>query len=150
MKATSCLTLDVYVNGQVVQKESVSEVFNKQTTCRSAINCVPSSNALNPSYASHGQSNLRVYGGAGIYQDLHIGDDLYIGKLNSGDTVEFSVLGESGNTEIGRSGAGSASAGTLTVHGDVTFNREFNITGAQTTIGDSTSDSLYRCSKLRV
>ena len=134
---------DVYVNGQVVQKESVSEVFNKQNYLQVRYKLrTGTSNALNPNYASHGQSNLRVYGGAGIYQDLHIGDDLYIGKLNSGDTVEFSVLGESGNTEIGRSGAGSASAGTLTVHGDVTFNRELNITGAQTTIGDSTSDSL--------
>ena len=97
--------------------------------------------AYTPSYATHNNSNLRVFGGAGIATDLHIGDDLYIGKLNSGDTVEFSVLGESGNTEIGRTGQGSNTAGTLTVHGDGTFNRNVAING-NTTIGNANSDTL--------
>ena len=92
-------------------------------------------------HATHGNSNLRVYGGAGIATDLHIGDDLYIGKLNSGDTVEFSVLGESGNTEIGRVGQGSNSAGTLTVHGEATFNNPTSFTH-NVTIGNANSDTL--------
>ena len=85
---------------------------------------------------------MRVYGGAGIATDLHIGDDLYIGKLNSNDTVEFSVLGESGNTEIGRTGQGSSTVGTFTVHGDSTFNRHVTINGPLTTIGDANTDVL--------
>ena len=68
-------------------------------------------------------------------------DDLYIGKLNSGDTVEFSVLGESGNTTIGRTGQGSNTVGTLTVHGDGTFNRNVAING-NTTISNANSDTL--------
>jgi hypothetical protein len=134
---------DVYVNGQLVQQESVSEVFNKQNYLQVRYKLrTGTSSALNPSYASHGNSNLRVYGGAGIYQDLHIGDDLYIGKLNNGDTVEFSVLGESGNTTIGRSGAGTSSVGTLTVYGDTLLDRDLTVNGSSITLGNASSDVL--------
>ena len=134
---------DVYVNGQVVQKESVSEVFNKQNYLQVRYKLrTGTSSALNPSYASDGTSNLRVYGGAGIYQDLHIGDDLYIGKLNNGDTVEFQVIGASGNTTIGRSGAGTSSVGTLTVYGDTLLDRDLTVNGSAITLGNASSDVL--------
>ena len=133
---------DVYVNGTVVQKEDETAVFNRQNYLNVRyILYAGSSSARTPSYATDTTTNLRVFGGAGIATDLHIGDDLYIGKLNSSDTIEFQVLGESGNTTIGRSGAGTNSVGTLTVHGDVTFNRDLFANG-NITLGNATSDTL--------
>ena len=135
---------DIYINGAINQKDqgTATETFSTQNYLRVRYKFrTGTTAAYTPSYATHNNSNLRVYGGAGIATDLHIGDDLYIGKLNSGDTVEFSVLGESGNTEIGRTGQGSNTAGTLTVHGDGTFNRNVAING-NTTIGNANSDTL--------
>ena len=134
---------DLYLNGSLNQKDlGATETFSTQNYLRVRYKLRAGSTiAYTPSYATHGNSNLRVYGGAGIATDLHIGDDLYIGKLNSGDTVEFSVLGESGNTEIGRVGQGSNSAGTLTVHGEATFNNPTSFTH-NVTIGNANSDTL--------
>ena len=98
--------------------------------------------AHNASFADDADAQLRVAGGVGIVQDLHVGDDFYVGKVGTNDTVEFSILGESGYTTIGRVGQGNATDGALVVHGDATFNREFNITGYNTTIGDSATDVL--------
>ena len=98
--------------------------------------------AHNASFANDADAQLRVAGGVGIVQDLHVGDDFYVGKVGTNDTVEFSILGESGYTTIGRVGQGNATDGALVVHGDATFNREFNITGYNTTIGDSATDVL--------
>ena len=135
---------DIYINGAINQKDqgTATETFSTQNYLRVRYKFrTGTTAAYTPSYATHNNSNLRVYGGAGIATDLHIGDDLYIGKLNSGDTVEFSVLGESGNTTIGRTGQGSNTVGTLTVHGDGTFNRNVAING-NTTIGNANSDTL--------
>ena len=135
---------DLYINGAINQKDlGTTETFSTQNYLRVRYKVRAGSTvAYTPSYATDNNSNLRVFGGAGIATDLYIGDDLYIGKLNSGDTTEFTVLGESGNTTIGRVGAGSASAGTLTVHGDVTLNRDVSLNGSQNTIGDSSGDAL--------
>ena len=133
---------DVFINGQIVQKEDTTANYNRQNYLEVRYKLRTGSRAAyTPSYATHDTSNLRVYGGAGIATDLHIGDDLYIGKLNNGDTVEFQVLGESGNTTIGRSGAGTNAIGTLDVHGDVRFYRDLFSNG-NVTLGDSTSDTL--------
>ncbi len=105
---------DVFINGVLNQRDSATESFgnrnylNIRYKLRSG-----SSAAYTPSYASDNTSNLRIFGGAGIQTDLHIGDDLYIGKLNSGDSVSFQVLGESGNT---------TTQGTLTVEGQTNIN----------------------------
>jgi hypothetical protein len=134
---------DVVINGTILQKESSTEVFNEQNFLRVRRKLESGSvQALNPSYANHTNSNLRIFGGAGIVQDLHIGDDLYIGKVNNGDTVEFTVLGESGNTQIGRSGAGTASVGTLTVYGDTLLDRDLTVNGSQITLGNANTDIL--------
>jgi len=134
---------DVVINGTILQKESATEDFNEQNFLRVRRKLESGSvQALNPSYANHSSSNLRIFGGAGIVQDLHIGDDLYIGKVNNGDTVEFSVLGESGNTQIGRSGAGTASVGTLTVYGDTLLDRDLTVNGSQITLGNANTDIL--------
>ena len=118
---------DVYVNGQVVQKESVSEVYNRQNYLQVRYKFRTGTSAeYTPNYARHGTSNLRCYGGAGIGTTLHVGgtgsgEGLFVGKENSGDTVKFSVLGASGNTDI---------QGTLNVEGASTIDDTLNVTGA--------------------
>ena len=139
------IATDLYVADRIVVKDA-----GTARTRPSLLNNVDikyhaylgASNAQNSTYANDPAANLRVAGGVGIVQDLHVGDDFYIGKVGSLDTVEFSVLGESGYTTIGRVGQGNATDGALVVHGDATFNREFNITGYNTTIGDSATDVL--------
>jgi len=133
---------DLYVNGTIIQKEDVTANYSRQNYLEVRYKLRTGTRAAyTPSYATDDTSNLRVYGGAGIASDLYVGDDFYIGKVNSGDTIEFQVLGESGNTTIGRSGAGTASVGTLTVHGNVTFNRDLFANG-NITLGNATSDTL--------
>ena len=138
---------DVVINGTILQRESSTEVFNEQNFLRVRRKFESGSvQQLTPNYASHGSSNARIFGGAGIGTSLHIGatgtgEGLFIGKKNSGDTVEFEVIGASGNTRIGRSGAGTASVGTLDVYGDVTFHRDLFSNG-NITLGNPTSDTL--------
>ncbi|WAX22852.1 structural protein [Synechococcus phage S-M1] len=109
---------DVYVNGQIVQKEDNTAVFNRQNYLLVRYKLYTgSSAAYTPSYATDSTTNLFVYGGAGITTSLHVGgtgagEGLFVGKENSGDTVKFSVLGASGNTDI---------EGTLNVEGQVTI-----------------------------
>ena len=139
------IATDLYVADRIVVKDAgtartrPSLLNNVDILYRQVVGATT---AHNSTYATDAAANLRITGGVGIGQDLHIGDDLYIGKLNINDTVEFSVLGESGYTTIGRVGQGNATDGALVVHGDATFNREFNITGYNTTIGDSATDVL--------
>ena len=135
---------DIYINGQINQKDqgSSNETFNTQNFLRVRYKFRTGvTAAYTPNYAQDNSSNFRSFGGGGIATDLHIGDNLYVGKKASTDNVEFSVS-PAGNVVAGRSGLGSATAGTVTVHGDAVFNREFSITGAQTTIGDASGDAL--------
>jgi hypothetical protein len=136
---------DIYINGSINQRDqgSGTETFSTQNYLRVRYKFRTGTTvAYTPNYATDGNSNLRVYGGGGIATDLHIGRDLFIGKLNSGDTIDFQVEGSTGNTVIGRVGQGTASAGTLTVHGDATFNREVDFTGSLVTIGNANTDVL--------
>ena len=134
---------DLYMGDRIVVKDAgtartrPSLMNNLDVLYRQVIGGSATHNAT---FATDTSAQLRVTGGVGIGQDLHVGDDFYIGKLNSNDTIEFSILGESGYTTIGRVGQGNATDGALVVHGDATFNRELNITGALTTIGDSNTD----------
>ena len=138
---------DVVINGTILQRESSTEVFNEQNFLRVRRKLqVGTTQQFTPNYATHGSSNARIVGGAGIGTSLHIGatgtgEGLFIGKKNSGDTVEFEVIGATGNTRIGRSGAGTASVGTLDVYGDVTFHRDLFSNG-NITLGNATSDTL--------
>jgi len=134
---------DLYVNGTINEKDLGStETFNTQNYLRVRYKFRTGvTSAKTPSFAQDNDSNFRSFGGAGIATDLHIGDNLYVGKKATTDNIEFAV-NNVGNTIIGRNGAGTNAAGTLTVHGDATFNREVNITGSQTTIGDATGDAL--------
>lgn len=136
---------DIYINGAINQRDqgSGTETFSTQNYLRVRYKFRTGTTvAYTPTYATDGNSNLRVYGGGGIATDLHIGRDLFIGKLNSGDTIDFQVEGSTGNTVIGRVGQGTASVGTLTVHGDATFNREVDFTGSLVTVGNANTDVL--------
>ena len=135
---------DLYINGVINQKDegTGTETFSTQNYLRVRYKFrTGTSVAYTPSYATHDNSNLRVYGGAGIATDLHIGDDLFIGKTNSGDNVEFQVLGATGNTTIGRVGQGTNTVGTLDVHGDARLYRDFTVNG-NVTLGDANTDTL--------
>ena len=136
---------NIYINGAINQRDqgAGTETFSTQNYLRVRYKFRTGTTiAYTPNYATDGNSNLRVYGGGGIATDLHIGRDLFIGKLNSGDTIDFQVEGSTGNTVIGRVGQGTASAGTLTVHGDATFNREVDFTGSLVTVGNANTDVL--------
>ena len=118
---------DVYINGDLNQKDDATENFG----FRNYLNIrykhfVGSSFSYNPSYASHSNTNLKVFGGAGIEDTLHIGatgsgQGLFVGKKNSGDTIKFSVIGASGNTDI---------QGTLDVAGNTEFNGTVDVDAA--------------------
>ena len=135
---------DLYINGAINQKDqgTGTETFSTQNYLRVRYKFrTGTSVAYTPSYATHGNSNLRVYGGGGIATDLHIGEDLFVGKKNSGDNVEFQVLGATGNTTIGRVGQGTNTVGTLDVHGDARLYRNFTVNG-NVTLGDANTDTL--------
>ena len=135
---------DIYINGAINQKDqgTGTETFSTQNYLRVRYKFrTGTSVAYTPDYATHGNSNLRVYGGGGIATDLHIGEDLFVGKKNSGDNVEFQVLGATGNTTIGRVGQGTNTVGTLDVHGDARLYRNFTVNG-NVTIGSANTDTL--------
>ena len=136
---------DLYVSDRIDSKDAgtartrPSLLNNLDVRYREYIGSVAAHNA---DFADDPDANLRVAGGAGIVADLHVGDDFYVGKVATNDNVEFSILGESGFTTIGRAGQGNATDGAIVVHGDATFNREVNITGSLTTVGNANSDVL--------
>jgi hypothetical protein len=116
---------NLYLNGTLQLKDTgaggtASRVNLLEVRYRATMGTVAS---YTPAYATDTTSNLRVTGGAGIATDLHIGDDLYVGKLNAGSTVKFSVLGENGNTDT---------QGTLSVAGATTLSSTLGVTGATT------------------
>lgn len=157
---------NLYLNGTLQLKDTgsggtASRVNLLEVRYRATMGTVAS---YTPSYATDTTSNLRVTGGAGIATDLHIGDDLYIGKLNSGSTVKFQVLGENGNTStLGTldvagitsitnstdstshtNGAlvvtgGAGVGGQLRVNGNATFNADINVLGGDITTSASTA-----------
>ena len=134
---------DIYVNGIINERDlGTTETFNTQNYLRVRYKLRTGVTAqYTPTFAQDNSSNLRVFGGGGIATDLHIGENLFVGKKANSDNIEFSV-DEDGNTVIGRSGIGSNSLGTLTVHGDVTLNRDVSLTGSQITLGNETADAL--------
>jgi hypothetical protein len=136
---------DIYLDDRLVVKDAGIErtrpslLNNVDILYRQYIGATTAHNAT---FADDPGANLRVSGGVGIVQDLHVGDDFYVGKVNTFDTVEFSILGESGFTTIGRVGQGNATDGAIVVHGHATFNEQFTINGPLTTIGDVNTDVL--------
>ncbi|WLW37037.1 structural protein [Synechococcus phage S-MS29] len=129
---------DVYINGQIIQKEDTTANYNRQNYLEVRYKLRSGTRAVyTPSYATHDTSNLRVYGGAGIATTLHVGgtgsgEGLFVGKEYSGDTVKFSVLGASGNTDI---------QGTLDVAGNTEINGTLDV-DADFAVRNGTTDKF--------
>ena len=110
---------DIFLNGDFNQQEDVTENYGLRNYLSIRYKLRTGSiAAYTPSFSNSNTSNLRVFGGAGVNTTLHVGgtgsgQGFFVGKKNSGDTVKFSVLGASGNTDI---------QGTLTVEGQSTIN----------------------------
>ena len=117
---------DIYLNGDFNQRDSGTESWGLRNWLQVRYKGrFGSSVAYTPTYATHNTSNLRVYGGAGIATNLHIGgtgsgEGLFVGKKNSGDTVKFQVLGASGDI---------TSDGVLTQNGNAEFNGTVDVDG---------------------
>ena len=127
---------DIYLNGELIQKDNASAAFSRTNYLEVRYKFRSGTRAAyTPSYAEHDTSNLRVYGGGGISTDLHVGEDFFVGKKTSSDTIQFSVLGASGNTDI---------AGTLDVGGATT------ITGALTANAGITTTSIAASGNINV
>ena len=110
---------DIFLNGDFNQQEDVTENYGLRNYLSIRYKLRTGSiAAYTPTFSNSNTSNLRVFGGAGVNTTLHVGgtgsgQGLFVGKKNSGDTVKFSVLGASGDTDI---------QGTLTVEGQSTIN----------------------------
>ena len=109
---------DIFLNGDFNQQEDATENYGLRNYLSIRYKLRTGSVATyTPAFSNSNSSNLRVFGGAGINTSLHVGgtgsgEGLFVGKRNSSDTVKFSVLGASGNTDI---------EGTLNVEGQVTI-----------------------------
>ena len=119
----------LHVNGAIEVKDSATEAESRLNWLRVRYRGrFGDSYQATPSYASHNTTTLRAHGGAGIERTLHVGgtgsgEGLFVGKKNNGDTVKFSVLGASGNTDI---------QGTLDVNGATEITNTLDVSNAVT------------------
>lgn len=129
----------LHVNGAIEVKDSATETESRlnwlQVRYRGRFG---DSYQATPSYASHNTTTIRAHGGAGIERSLHVGgtgsgEGLFVGKRYSGDTVKFSVLGASGNTDI---------QGTLDVAGNSEFNGTVDV-DADFAVRNGTTDKFF-------
>jgi len=94
---------------------------------------------LNVDDAVDFNSTLVVDGQTTIFDSLILQSNNEVLNINNGAAItQFSVDFDNGNTIIGRDGAGT---GTLTVHGDSTFNDNTSFTD-NVTIGNANTDTL--------
>ena len=114
----------LHVNGPLEIKDSATETESRLNWLRVRYRGrFGDSYQASPSYASHNFSTLKAHGGAGIMKSLYVGatgsnERFAVGKLNSGDTEKFTVIGATGNTTI---------QGTLTVNDNVNFNGTLDV-----------------------
>ena len=129
----------LHVNGAIEVKDSATEAESRLNWLRVRYRGrFGDSYQATPSYASHNTTTIRAHGGAGIERTLHVGgtgsgEGLFVGKRNSGDTVKFSVLGASGNTDI---------QGTLDVAGNSEFNGTVDV-DADFAVRNGTTDKFF-------
>ena len=134
----------IYVNGSVIIKDSGASGATSTFSTISARyrakagTFADNSSGFNASHAQDNNATLRVYSGAAVRRNLHVGgeasgDGLFVGKFNSGATAKFSVLGQTGNTSIsGTLGVTNATtlSSTLSVTDNVTLNKNVTIVGS--------------------
>ena len=98
---------------------------------------------LNVDGAVDFNNTLTVDGATTIYNDVLLRSGNKSFQIQGGSAnTQFSVDYDNGNTVIGRSGLGTSSAGTLTVHGNSLFETDVTINASQTTIGNANTDAL--------
>ncbi len=129
----------LHVNGAIEVKDSATEAESRLNWLRVRYRGrFGDSYGATPSYASHNTTTIRAHGGAGVEKTLHVGatgsgEGLFVGKRYSGDTVKFSVLGASGNTDI---------QGTLDVAGNSEFNGTVDV-DADFAVRSGTTDKFF-------
>ncbi|AIX20765.1 structural protein [Synechococcus phage ACG-2014a] len=129
----------LHVNGAIEVKDSATEAESRLNWLRVRYRGrFGDSYQATPSYASHNTTTLRAHGGAGIERTLHVGgtgsgEGLFVGKRYNSDTVKFSVLGASGDTEI---------QGTLLVEDNVNFNGTLDV-DADFAVRNGTTDKFF-------
>ena len=130
---------DIFLNGDFNQQEDATENYGLRNYLSIRYKLRTGSvAAYNPSFSNSNTSNLRVFGGAGVNQNLHVGavnsgEGFFVGKKNSSDTVKFSVLGANGNTDI---------QGTLDVAGNSEFNGTVDV-DADFAVRNGTTDKFF-------
>jgi len=130
---------NVFLNGDFNQQEDATENYGLRNYLSIRYKLRTGSiAAYNPSFSNSNTSNLRVFGGAGVNQNLHVGatnagEGFFVGKKVSSDTVKFSVLGASGNTDI---------QGTLDVAGASEFNGTVDV-DADFAVRNGTTDKFF-------
>ena len=142
------LTNNLTVNGsQITLGNAATDIltvnsdatFTDNVTVNQAVDF---DSTLNVDGAVDFNSTLVVDGQTTIYDSLILQSNNEVFNINNGSALtQFSIDFDNGNTVIGRSGAGTASVGTLTVHGDGTFNRDVTING-NSTVGNASTDTL--------
>ncbi|AOO19441.1 hypothetical protein WH070310_095 [Cyanophage S-RIM12_WH_07_0310] len=129
----------LHVNGAIEVQDSATETESRLNWLRVRYRGrFGDTYQATPSYASHNTSTIRAHGGAGIERTLHVGgtgsgEGLFVGKRYSGDTVKFSVLGATGNTDI---------QGTFDVAGNSEFNGTVDV-DADFAVRNGTTDKFF-------
>ncbi|AOO16221.1 hypothetical protein RW040709_094 [Cyanophage S-RIM12_RW_04_0709] len=129
----------LHVNGAIEVQDSATETESRLNWLRVRYRGrFGDTYQATPSYASHNTTTIRAHGGAGIERTLHVGgtgsgEGLFVGKRYSGDTVKFSVLGATGNTDI---------QGTFDVAGNSEFNGTVDV-DADFAVRNGTTDKFF-------
>jgi hypothetical protein len=98
---------------------------------------------LNVDGAVDFNNTLTVDGTTTVFNDVLLRAANKSFQIQDGaSNTQLSVDYDNGNTVIGRSGLGTSSAGTLTVHGNALFETDVTINATQTTIGNANTDAL--------
>ena len=135
------------VDGNITLGDAGTDILtiNSDTTITDNLTvnlAVDFDSTLNVDGAVDFNNTLTVDGATTIYNDVLLRSGNKTFQIQNGSAqTEFSVDFDNGNTVIGRVGQGTAALGTLTVHGDGTFNRDVFING-NTRIGDAATDTL--------
>ena len=132
------------VDGNITLGNAASDTLtiNSDTTFTDDVTVnatVDFDSTLNVDGAVDFNSTLVVDGQTTIYDSVILQSNNEVFNINNGAAqTQFSVDFDNGNTIIGRVGQGT---GTLTVHGDATFNDHSRFTD-EVTIGDANTDVL--------
>ena len=135
---------NLQVDGNITLGNASTDILtiNSDTTITDNLTvnqAVDFDSALNVDQAVDFNSTLTVDGTTTIYDSVIIQSDNEVFNINNASgQIQFAVDSDNGNTIIGRVGQGT---GTLTVHGDATFNDNTQFTD-NVTIGNANTDTL--------